>query len=81
MISTSRELTDSICSNIVDNESQIEIVPLITYESLKLKIKYKQGNEEKMLNKEIIRPIGNLFQGGYEYSYVIDLVKDTLIAQ
>ena len=63
-----------------NDEAKVSILPLITYEPLQMKLVIERDGKVYEYTKNVRQPKGNLFQGGYQYNYIIDLAADTIKA-
>lgn len=81
MISHATSTTGMVAFDVLENVAKVNILPLISYAPLNLRIVEEYNGERKEYNKSVRQPTGNLFQGGYQYNYIIDLEADTVIAQ
>ncbi len=81
MISPATSTTGEISFSVTENVAQISILPLVTYFPLALEIVEEHNGKLEKRTKRVRQPKGNLFQGGYQYNYIIDLKGDTIIPQ
>ena len=78
MIAPVSSVSDTLICRKTTTGFSTPILPLISYIPLAAKIYIEYDNIISMFDLEVPPPKGNLFQGGYQYNYLIDLVNDTI---
>lgn len=81
MIMPIESIGDVVEASISNSKAQFVILPLVSHTPLDLYIYLQKDNENKILAKKVTQPKGNLFQGGYQYNYILDLKNDTILPQ
>lgn len=81
LISLSTVSDTNISKEITNNGSRIIMLPLAVQDPLKLTLQVEDNNVKKNIVYSIPTPQGEVYQGGYNYNYKVDLTNGNVTLQ